>query len=87
MFKRTISSVLARPVRPKANKNELCTNGDGGIGGGMIDNRLINVSSSTKKMSSESAFFTFEASLAFTQLKKTFTKALILHYFDPECHI
>ncbi len=38
-------------------------------------------------MSFKASFLTFEASLAFTQLKKVFTKALILYYFDLECHI
>lgn len=38
-------------------------------------------------MSSRAGFFISEASLAFTLLKKVFTQALILYYFDPKCHI
>ena len=40
-----------------------------------------------KKINSGTDFFTSKASLVFTWLKNTFTKAPILHYFDPECHI
>lgn len=32
-------------------------------------------------------FFTSNASVVFSYLQKTFTKALILHYFHSECHI
>lgn len=32
-------------------------------------------------------FFTFEAQIAFCQLQKAFTKALILHHSNPKCHI
>ena len=32
-------------------------------------------------------FLTPEAKLAFSQLRKAFTKASILHYFDPERYI
>ena len=32
-------------------------------------------------------FLTLEASLTFTQLKKAFTKAPILHHFDPKHYI
>lgn len=31
--------------------------------------------------------FIFKAKKAFIHLQKTFTKILILWYFDPECHI
>ena len=32
-------------------------------------------------------FLTLGARLAFTKLRQAFVKALILHHFDPECHI
>lgn len=38
-------------------------------------------------MNSEVGFLLFKTSLAFTQLRKTFIKALILYYFDPNYYI
>lgn len=38
-------------------------------------------------MNFEVSFFIFEAELVFIQLKKAFTKALILYYFNLEHHI
>lgn len=32
-------------------------------------------------------FFTFKARLAFAKLRHFFSTALILYYFDSECHI
>ncbi len=32
-------------------------------------------------------FLTSEARIAFTKLRKAFTKTPILQHFDPECHI
>ena len=87
MLKTTAPTLPARLVRPKVHKNELDTDGGGGIGGGRIDNRLANLSCSTKKMGSRLDFLTSEASLAFTRLRKVFIEALILHHFDPERHI
>ena len=34
-----------------------------------------------------SDFLTPGAKLAFTKLRQAFFKALILYYFDPDCHI
>ena len=48
---------------------------------------MVNLSSFTNKRSSKTGFLTFEASLAFTQLKKTFTKAPYPHHFDPKHYI
>ncbi len=39
------------------------------------------------KASSETDFLTFGAKETFIHLRKSFTKALILRHFDPECHI
>lgn len=40
-----------------------------------------------KKMSSGVDFLISKARLTFTYLKKVFTKALILYYFNPKRHI
>lgn len=40
-----------------------------------------------KGIISEIGFLTSEAGIAFIQLRKTFTKTLILYYFDREYHI
>lgn len=39
------------------------------------------------KVADNSNFLIFEAKLTFLQLKKAFTKALMLHHFDPERYI
>ena len=65
MLKTTAPSVSAGPVCLVANKNNLDIDGGGGIGSGRIDDRLANLSSSTKKMSSGAGFLTPKASLAF----------------------
>ena len=44
-----------------------------------------NLSKSKKTVGSD--FFTIGAKLAFIKLGQAFLKALILHHFDPECHI
>ena len=44
-----------------------------------------NLSKSQKTVGSD--FFTPGAKLAFTKLRQAFFKALILYYFDPDCHI
>ena len=66
MLKTIAPSVSARPVHPRVNRNEFSTDGGDGIGDGKIDDRLANLSSSTKKINSKSGFLTSEASLAFT---------------------
>ena len=77
-------STLARPVHSKADENKLDTDGSGSISGG---NKIVNLSSTTKKISSKTGFLTSEASLTFIQLRKVFIKALILHHFDLERYI
>ena len=57
------------------------------VGGGddcedKIDKRL-----SFKNLNKAMGYLSPEARLAFVQLKKTFTKGLILQHFDLECHI
>ena len=85
MLKTTAPSTPARLVRVRVNKNKLDTGSGDGIGGGRINDRIVNLSST--KMSSGAGFLTPKASLAFTRLRKAFTKAPILYYFDPERHI
>ena len=60
----------------------------GSIGDGDCDNELIEKSPFTSKNSNgATGYLTSKARLAFTQLRKAFTKAPILQHFDPECHI
>ena len=87
MLKTTALSISARPAHIRSDKNDFDIDGYHNISGGMIDNKIVNLLSFTKKMSSEAGFLTSKASLAFTQLRKAFTKALILHYFNPKHYI
>ena len=41
----------------------------------------------SKKMIRSLDFFILGAKLVFTKLRQAFLKALIFHYFDPECYI
>ena len=80
------SSVSASSDHTKANKNKH------GIDGCSVDNsrindRIINLSSFAKNISSRTGFLTPKASLAFIQLKKVFIKALILQHFNTKCYI
>lgn len=77
----------ARPGCIGANKNEADTNGSDNVGGSRFNNTIANLSSNIKKISSKAGFLTFKASLAFTQLKKIFIEALILHHFDLKYYI
>ena len=62
------------------------------VDGGKVRKKVQKTSNSknlfkSKKMVGSSNFFTLGAKLAFTKLRQTFFKALILYYFNPECHI
>lgn len=62
MLKTTAPSVFARHGYTKANENKVDTNGSSGIGSVKIDDRVVNLSSSTKvKKSSGIGFCTSEA--------------------------
>lgn len=87
MLKTIVPLTPARLVCTGTNENKLDTDGDSGISGSRINDRIINLSSTTKKMSFRADFFISEASLAFTRLRKAFIKALILYYFDLKYHI
>ena len=43
--------------------------------------------SKSKNRKRFSGFFISRTRLAFTKLRQVFVKALILHHFDPKCHI
>ena len=51
ILKTTVPSVSARPVCHRVDKNELYKDDGNEIGGGKINDRLANLSSSTKKIS------------------------------------
>ena len=86
----------SRNKAESVGKHEI--NGDE-VGGGKVDNKVdkevvknrkmskFKKSSKSKKTVRSSDFFTFRAKLAFIKLRQTFLKTLILHQFDPECHI
>lgn len=82
---------LLTPARSgyiKVNKNEFDRKVSNGIDGSKINNRITNLSNSTKVNNSfGTGFFTSKASLIFTQLKKAFIKASILYYFYQKNHI
>ena len=48
----TTPSALGRPACTRANKNKLSMDGGNGVGGCKIDDKIVNLSSSTKKVNS-----------------------------------
>ena len=85
---KTITTLVpARPACTKADKNELGISGGGSISSSMIDDKMVNLSSSIRKISFRVSFLILKASLAFIWLRKTFIEVLILHYFDLKHHI
>lgn len=84
MLKIIALSISKRPKQFKLNKKNLNINVGDGVGGRKIDDKNV---SNTKKMSSEASFLIFKAKLAFTPLKKAFTKVPILYYFGSDHHI
>ena len=60
----------------------------GSIGGGDCKDETVKRSPLTcKNLNGATDYLTLKARLAFTQLRKAFTEALILQHFDLECHI
>lgn len=76
--------ILWAPARPgciKLDKNETNSKNSGDIGGSKINDKIANLSNSIKvKESFRIGFLTSETRLAFIQLRKAFSKALILYY-------
>lgn len=66
----------------KNNENELNKASDGNINSNKIDNKITNLLSTIKKMSFKTGFLISKTCLTFTQLRKLFIEALILHYFN-----
>ena len=87
MLKTMALFVLAGPTCIRTDKNELGIDGGGGISSSKINDKITIQQNSIKKMSFKVGFCISKTSLAFTKLKKVFTKALILHYFNLEPHI
>ena len=65
MLKTMASSVLIMLAHIKINKNELNINGISGIDDSRINNKIANLSSSAKKISSKTGFLTPKTSLSF----------------------
>ena len=84
MLKTTAPSIPARLVWVRVDKDRFNI-GDGDGIGEKINDRIVNLSST--KMSLGAGFLIPKASLAFTQLRKMFTEAPILYYFNLEHHI
>ena len=60
----------------------------GSVGGGdRKDETVEKLPLTSKNSNGVIGYLTPKARLAFTQLKKTFTKAQILRHFDFKCHI
>lgn len=87
MLKTTILSTSGLLGHTRKNINKLDKDSSSSINSSRIKDKLTNLLTIIKKISFEESFFTFEDSLAFIQLKKAFTKALILYYFDLKHHI
>lgn len=58
--------ILVWVIDTKANKNKLDIDGGDDINSDKINNKIANLSSSIKKMSSKVSFFISKASLTFT---------------------
>ena len=60
----------------------------GNVSNGNRKNKIVKkLPLISKNLNRATGYLTLKARLAFTQLKKAFTKAAILYHFDLECHI
>ena len=59
----------------------------GSIGNNCEDETVKRSPLTSKNPNRATGYLTPVAKQAFTQLRQAFTKASILRYFDPECHI
>lgn len=87
MLKIIIPLTLIKSSYTRSNENKLNKTDDSNMDNGKINNKIANLSKSTKKISFRVGFLAFKASLTFIQLRKRFTKALILYYIDLEYYI
>lgn len=79
---------LAKLIYIKANQNELDIYGGGGISSSRINDKIENLSSSTKvKNSPKIDIFISGVKEVFSYLWKTFSKALIRRHFNLEWNI
>lgn len=61
-----ILTALARPGHIRPDENKLNINSSSNVNSNKIDDKIVNLSSNTKKISFEAGFLTFEIGLAFT---------------------
>lgn len=54
---------------------------------GIVDTNRMRTIKYKDLVKAEADFFTFGARFVFTELRQAFTKASILHHFNPECYI
>ena len=65
---------------------DMAENAEFGVDGCDHKDRTVKRSPRSKNLN-RAGYLTWKARLAFTQLRKAFTEALIVRYFDPRCHI
>ena len=65
---------------------DVAKNVEVGVDGGNCEDETVKKSPHSKNLN-RAGYLTTKARLAFIQLRKLFTKALILQHFDLECHI
>lgn len=65
MLKRIAWSILAEPAYSAANENELPMDSIDSISGGKIEDKIANLSNTTKKMNFGADFLVIKACLAF----------------------
>ena len=66
---------------------DLVENAEVGVGGSDREDETNRRSPNSKNTNGARGYLTLKAKLAFTQLKKAFTKAPIFRHFDLECHM
>lgn len=70
ILKTTTLLASSKPRKFKSNKKKPNANVNSGVSSDRIDDKDINLLSSTKKISCKADFLIFETKLAFTQIKK-----------------
>lgn len=75
------------PRSTNGRRSRETKHGEINSGNKVVSNKERRRNLSKAKLSTRVFFLILEAWIAFTSLKKTFTKVLILHYFDSEYHI